>query len=577
MDEVINTSKPSIQPNSKQETAFVEEVTSIFKNLDISNITDKVYLENMVNHLNSLIDQAWNKNVKRSRLTKHSKQWWNKECSKFLNVYRMTRSLEDWKKFKKVVKNTKRSFFDLKIQDVVNKSHGPWELINWINKCKLPAVKAIKYNNQLCLIPKSLWEALHTTFNTTLHHQVDTDILDKIGGKTTSRWVPFSKKEFRWALIKCNNLSAPGSDKLTWRHLKSILKQDICLNNFINIADTYINLGYWPNHFKCFSTVIIPKPNKLTYNHPKSFRPIVLLNTLGKLIKKVITKRLQFHVVRNNFIYPSQLDGLKFKSTTDARIALTYIIWSGWVKNKTMSILAFNIAQFFPSLNYHLLTLTLEKVGLDPKVISFFTDYLVRRKTNYVWNDLSSPIYEVNVGVGQESTLSPILSVLYLSPFLYILENCLKILNIPVSLISFVDDGLIIAQNKSIDISNSHLFCSYNVLSSLLAKFGLIIKHSKTEIFHFNRSHRMFNPPSLNLLSIRGPILHPKNSWKYLGFIFNQKLMFHQHVNFYLNKAISTVKCMRLLGNSSWGTYLTQKRLLYRCYILPIALYEFQL
>jgi len=109
----------------------------------------------------------------------------------------MTRSLEDWKKFKKVVKNTKRSFFDLKIQDVVNKSHGPWELINWINKCKLPAVKAIKYNNQLCLIPKSLWEALHTTFNTTLHHQVDTDILDKIGGKTTSRWVPFSKKEFR--------------------------------------------------------------------------------------------------------------------------------------------------------------------------------------------------------------------------------------------------------------------------------------------------------------------------------------------------------------------------------------------
>jgi len=64
MDEVINTSKPSIQPNSKQETAFVEEVTSIFKNLDISNITDKVYLENMVNHLNSLIDQAWNKNVK---------------------------------------------------------------------------------------------------------------------------------------------------------------------------------------------------------------------------------------------------------------------------------------------------------------------------------------------------------------------------------------------------------------------------------------------------------------------------------------------------------------------------------
>ena len=115
--------------------------------------------------------------------------------------------------------------------------------------------------------------------------------------------------------------------------------------------------------------------------------------------------------------------------------------------------------------------------------------------------------------------LSPILSALYLSPLLYILENHLKILNIPVSLISFVDDGLIIAQNKSIDISNSHLFCSY--ISNLLVKFGLIIKHSKTEVFHFNRSHGSFNPPPLNLSPIGGPILHPKNSWKYLGFIFD--------------------------------------------------------
>ena len=138
-----------------------------------------------------------------------------------------------------------------------------------------------------------------------------------------------------------------------------------------------------------------------------------------------------------------------------------------------------------------------------------------------MWNDFSFLMYEVNVGVGQEFALSPILSTLYLSPFLYILEKHLKNLNIPVSLISFVDDSLIISQNKSIDISNSQLLCSYNVLSRLLVKFGLNIEHSKTETFHFNRSHGMFNPPPLDLSSIRGPILHPKSSLKYLGFIFD--------------------------------------------------------
>ena len=180
-------------------------------------------------------------------------------------------------------------------------------------------------------------------------------------------------------------------------------------------------------------------------------------------------------------------------------------------------------------------------------------DYLVRRKTNYTWNDISSPSFEVNVGIGQGSALSPILLALYLSSFLYILEKQLKNLNIPVSLISFVDDGLIISQNKSIDISNSHLFCSYNVLTKLLDKFGLIIEHSKTETFHFNRSYRMFNPPPLDLSTIGGPVLRPKDSWKYLGFIFDRKLTFHQYIDHYLNKAILMVRCMKLLGNSVRG------------------------
>ena len=140
-----------------------------------------------------------------------------------------------------------------------------------------------------------------------------------------------------------------------------------------------------------------------------------------------------------------------------------------------------------------------------------------------------------------------------------------------------MDNSLIISQNKLIDISNSHLFCSYNVLTKLLNKFGLIIEYSKTEIFYFNRLYKFFNPPLLNISIIRGPTLHPKNSWKYLGFIFNRKLTFYQHINHYSNKAISMVKCIKLLGNLSQGITPIQKHLLYRCCVLPIALYSYQL
>ena len=384
--------------------------------------------------------------------------------------------------------------------------------MNWINRCKLPAIKAIKHNGSLCLSPESLWDALHNTFNTTLHCQVDLDILNEIGRKPTSQWFPFFKEEFKQAISKCNNSSIPGPDKLSWHHLKIIVNQDECLANIINIANACFNLGHWPNYFKYSSTIIIPKHNKMSYNQAKLFHPIVLLNTLGKLIEKVIAERLQFTVVNNNFIYLSQLGGLKFKSTMDAEVALTHIVCSGWAKGKTTSTLTFDISQFFPSLNHCLLTLILEKVDLEPRVSSFFANYLVKRKMNYVWNDLLSPDFKVNIGVGQGSALSPILSALYLTPFLYILEKHLKNLKIPISILSFIDDGLIIAQNTSIDISNAHLFCSYNVLSKLLINFGLVIEYEKTEVFHFNRSHRIFNPPPLDLSLLGGLSLCPKDT-----------------------------------------------------------------
>jgi len=221
----------------------------------------------------------------------------------------------------------------------------------------------------------------------------------------------------------------------------------------------------------------------------------------------VIAERLQFTIASNDFVYLSQLGGLKFKSTMDASIVLTHIIQSGWVKGKSTSSLAFDISQFFPLLNYKLLTLILKKAGLDPKVTSFFANYLVKRKTSYVWNDFSSSSFEVNVGVGQESALSFILSALYLTLFLYILEKQLKNLKIPISILLFVDNGLIIAQNKSLNISNSHLFCSYNILSKLLDSFGFTIEHSKTEIFHFSKSQGFFNPSPLDLSPIGEPIL----------------------------------------------------------------------
>jgi len=85
-------------------------------------------------------------------------------------------------------------------------------------------------------------------------------------------------------------------------------------------------------------------------------------------------------------------------------------------------------------------------------------------------------------------------------------------------------------------------------MSKILLDTGLIMEHSKTEIFYFTRA---CHPPnsSIDLSSVGGPVISPKPIWCYLGFFSGHKLNFHYHTHFYATKCLSTLSTMKMLGN----------------------------
>jgi len=450
--------------------------------------------------------------------------------------------------------------------------------MSWVRKKSLPAIESISYKNRPCNTLPDLWNALHKSYNSAENRPVNTRLLNKLPQADNVEWPLFSSQEFRDAIAKCSSSSTPGPDHVSWRHLKAVISHYTCLEKLVHIANACITLEYWPSHFKSANSVVIPKPNKTSHNTPSSFRPIVLLNTTGKLIEKVVSNRLQFHMTANSFLDPNQLGGIRQRSTTDTGVYLTHIIHAGWLRQCYTSIIAFDIAQFFPSLNHEFLSICLKKAGLNTNVVGFFNSYHSNRSTIYTWNNFSSPTFNTNIGIGQGSALSPILFAIYLVPVIKIFKKRLKRLkeNIPTDILSFVNDDLLISQEKSYSLSSSFLLYSYNIISKILIDAGLVIEHSKTELFYFTRAHHPPNP-SIDLSSVEGPVISPKPIWRYLGFYFDHRLNFNYHTHFYATKCLSILSAMKMLGNSSRGLLPIQKRLLYRTCILPIALYGFQL
>ena len=414
----IDINRWSIKKDSEEEKNFISSIIMGVKNLDTSNIGTKDGLENSVLQLKTTFDHAWINNSKLKRITKHSKGWWNMECSDSLNRYRTSGDIQHWKEFKTNVRLAKRIFFDEKIQEIVMSNKRPWDLMNWVKKKSLPAVEAISYEGHPCNSLSDLWQALHRSYNPAEDRPINERFLNEISQSDTIEWPPFSQQELRDAIAKCSSHSAPGPDHISWRHLKFIISNDNCIKKILQIANTCFDIGYWPSHFKAANSIIIPKPNKESYNSPKSFHPIVLLNTVGKLIEKTISNRLQFHMTANGFLDPNQLGGIRQRSTIDAGMYLTYLIRAGWLKQCHTSVIAFNIAQFFPSLNHHFLSICLKTVGLNTNVRNFFSSYHSDRSTMYSWNNFLSPIFNTNVRVGQGSALFPILSAIYLLPII---------------------------------------------------------------------------------------------------------------------------------------------------------------
>ena len=372
---------------------------------------------------------------------------------------------------------------------------------------------------------------------------------------------------------------------VTWELLKRALQVDQAPRGVCHLFNRIQLSSIWPRWFKESSCVIIPKPNKPKYNVPKAFQPISLLNTLGKLLTKMIATRMQFNCLKHNILHPGQCGSVKKHATIDAGVTLASFIAESRELGLHSSACTFDISQFFPSLSHRITTHILAQFGFSQTLITILQSYFDSRVTQYRWDLAMSKEYNFSIGTPQGDCILPILSAIYLAMGLRI-ATPLPFPPPNVRSLFFVNDGLLYCASKSLDQNTRRIERRLDGIQSVLAQLGLFIDIDKTELIHFpgyvtkgtaRKLVVLLHEPALKVhnMAIKDTwtTIQPKKTIRYLGFFFDSELNWNTHISFYFNRAFSTIRVLRMLGSSICGLGTLQKRHTYQACVLPVLAY----
>jgi hypothetical protein len=118
----------------------------------------------------------------------------------------------------------------------------------------------------------------------------------------TRPYLPITGHKITAALQTCANKSVPGLSGIPYKLIR--WANDARPNLLRTIFNTALCLRIHP--WTKAKVVVIPKPGKMDYSAPKSYRPISLLKCLGKVLEKIIAWRLGSDVNQFNLLGPSQ-------------------------------------------------------------------------------------------------------------------------------------------------------------------------------------------------------------------------------------------------------------------------------
>lgn len=431
------------------------------------------------------------------------------------------------------------------------------------NKIKIDSSQTANDSDRANLLA-DIFEKAHTTTATFTHEN------DRIVRQTIHSFNAFSfirsetpivsVEEIRTIIKSMRPFKSPGPDSIQNILLKNL--PAAAIEWLTHLFSKCLELSIWPSNFKIAKVIPILKSGKSPYD-AHSYRPISLLNAIGKILEKIVHSRLISIIEEKNLLPPVQFGFRKGHSTIHQAMRIKQFIAKNKEINKSTGMILLDIEKAFDSVWHDGLIYKLIKMKLPSYLIRIINAFIRNRQFEvYVNNGISRKI-SIPAGLAQGTCISPILYALFIAdmPNIEKIESAL-----------YADDTAILTAAKRSNTIVKRLNSALLILKAYFHKWKIKMNETKTQaiIFPFNR--KRIRKPSIPLLNGQHT-LEINDSVNYLGLTFDKMLLFGQHIANTVNK---TNKCFRALypmisAKSQLST--SNKVLLFTAVLRPIMSY----
>lgn len=555
-------------------------------------MNERIIIERIYAELISVIQNAARECIPKSKGKRVGKivPWWNEECAiavkrkrKAFKILRKTHNWENMIIYKKAQAETRRTIREMKKKywrsycEEIGKNTPIEEVWSMIKKMsglrreyEYPVLcigeeiaisdeeKAEMFRKEFSKINSSdnlMRECKEKREKLLKEHPF---ILEKKRVTNSCLDAPFSYSELKRAL-KNTKASTPGQDGISYVMLKKL--SDESLKIILQFYNKVWEEGILPKRWKEAVIIPIKKPGK-DPSIPLNYRPIALTSHLGKVMEKMITDRLMYHMEKNNFFSPYQNGFRHGKSTMDSIVKLESDIRKALINKETLIAVFFDVEKAYDMLWKEGLLIKLDQIGIEGKLYNWIKEFLIERNIKVKIGEYISRKGIIENGTPQGSVISPLLFIIMINDVFATIDK-----NVNKSL--FADDGALWFRGRNVEYIVNKMQAALKNVEEWSYKWGFKFSVEKTKYIFFTNKRS-----SIDLkINLYNKEIEQVKVIRFLGMWFDTKITWNVHINKMEDKCKKILNVMRCISGREWGADRVALKTIYSTMIRAVLDY----